>query len=274
MSISDRGTAVIIINTIAATGIKAPAALAESWQRTQRVSEKVHALGVRDSALYTPIYEAIMDDRDPAADPEVQRILTSGRISNGVVMAGVEAMAYAAFRDTCTEHADAIVSAWAKPFEAAAKTLDNAHQRIGDVPLEDSATILQKGGDIAQVWAQAQAAVHAVNTISGGWMALGEFTNRAANDQRYPVLRIASVDYKMWQDQHLTGGRAGGRKITITPWEAVLAGLTLSLPTFTEYAQRVDTIQQGAEQAAAQLEDDGRAYMTGRRPGWHKVTVL
>jgi len=260
MSISDRGTAVIIINTIAATGIKAPPALTESWQRTQRVSEKVHALGVRDSALYTPIYEAIMDDRDPAADPEVQRILTSGRISNGVVMAGVEAMAYAAFRDTCTEHADAIVSAWAKPFEAAADTLDKAHQRIGDVPLEDSATILSMSGDIAQVWAQAQAAVHDVNTISRGWMALGEFTNRAANDQRHRVLRIAAVTYQTWQDQHF----AGGRKSTITPWEAVLAGLTLSLPTYTQYRERVATITDGAQQAEVPPIDRARSHIAGR----------
>ena len=91
-------------------------------------------------------------------------------------------------------------------------------------------------------------------------MALGEFTHLAANDQRHRLLRIAAVDYPTWQDQHL----AGGRKSTITPWEAVLAGLTLSLPTFKQYRERVATIIDGAQQEAVPPIDHARSAIAGR----------
>jgi len=101
--------------------------------------------------------------------------------------------------------------------------------------------------------------VTTINAAVAGWFALAEFTHAAPNDPRYPALRLAAVDFQTWENHEL-------ERRKVTPWEATLLGLTLSLPTFAQYAARVEAIEVGRQRAAvAAIPIDGqRSYIAGR----------
>jgi hypothetical protein len=188
----------------------------------------------------------------------VQRVLTIRAIANEGVWQGVDALVFDAFRATLLEHADDVVHAWRTPFDKAAATLAAAHAKLGSVALEDTAAIVNQGGDSAAVWADAQSASAVITTITGGWVALGQLTDLARVDQRFRVLHLVDVDYQTWQDQQL-------ERRKLTPWQAVLAELTLSLPTMAEYRRRIAAIEDGHRQAQQRAEAEARAYGSGRR---------
>ena len=259
MSTTDRAFASQVFASLDKVGAKPPAAVTESWQQTQLLSEKVRALGIRPESVYAAIADALQRGDDPTLDAEVQRILVASQISNDGVTSGVDEIAYSRFRAVVTEHADGIIAAFCKSFDAAAKTLADAHQAFGDVDLTDTDAVLRKGGDAAARWAQATAAVATIDTINQGWTMLAMFAGLAGNNPRYHVLRIAAPTFEQWQTLELAGRK-------LTAWEALLAGLTLSLPTYTQYRARVATITDGAQQEAAQIEDDQVRLRTGRRP--------
>ena len=168
------------------------------------------------------------------------------------------ALAYDRFREVCHAHADRLVKAWRDPFDAGAATLVTAHERIGSVPLEDTATIMRRGDDIAAVWTTALAASATIDDIAAGWMALHHFTRQVANDRRHRVLRTIDVDYQTWTEQSLADR-------TLSPWDAVLAGLALQLPTVAEYRERVRTIEDGARRTAEREAQAAHDRLTGRR---------
>lgn len=256
MNLSTRALTVQIINSINATGANAPKAVTDTYQRTAQLSAAAHNLHVGPAALGDAVLAALDADRNPAADPEVQRVFIASQIANEGIAQHIDNALSQRFREVCQQHADAIVQGWAKPFDQAAATLTTAHQRIGSVPLEDTATIMRKGHDIAAVWAAAQNAAATIDTITGGWSALAEFTRLASVNRNLLVLRFADVDYPTWDRHHLTEKR-------LTPWEAVILGLQLSLPTLGEYRARAAAIELG-ESAPEQMLDTQRSAVAGR----------
>jgi len=261
-TLTDKNDARQILAAFTQLDIKPPAAVAAAYERTTRISAGTQNLAPKDEDLYHAVTSALDGRRDPAADEEVQRILTAAAIANQGVMMGVETILYDQLRNVVTEHADQIMTALAKHFEAAATTLTAAHQTLGNVPLEDTATIVRKGGDAAKIWGQAQQAVAVVNTTLSGWISLAALTRLAPNHPRYAVLRLAPVTFEQWGSLELTERK-------ISPWEAVLLRLPLALPTFEQYHQRVETIEQGNQRIAQHAEQDRQAYLAGRRPPVH-----
>jgi len=259
MQITDKLHARQIVSTFEIVNAKPIKAVADGFDHANRLSAATRNLAAPESALSEAVAAALMADRDPAADAEVQRVLTASQIANQGVMQGVDAIAYDRFKAVCQQHTDAIVKAWSVPFVVASATLATVHQRIGDVPLEDAATILAMGSDAAALWAQARAASKVIEAASAGWLALGEFTRSASNDPRYPVLRIAAVDYRTWNVQQLERRR-------VTAWEAVAARLNLSLPTMAEYRARIATIEAGEQRSRQAAEAQRQDRITGRDP--------
>jgi len=257
MALPDRLTISQLITSLDKLGVKAPAAVTAGYERTNRVSLGAQNLGPHPDDLYVAIAAALAADQNPSADPDVQRVLTASQIANGGIMQGVDAIVFDQFRAVCTEHADAIIKALAKPFDAAVKTLDTAHKAIGNTPLENSPEILRKGGDIANVWLEAQVAVATIDTAITGWSALGEFTRLAPTDHHHRVLRLAAVSYQEWMTQGL-------RESKLKPWEAVAAGLDLNLPSFGEYRDRIAVIQQGQSLVDQAPIDRERSHIAGR----------
>jgi len=253
---SDSMLARQVINVINATGIKVPAAVTDTWEQVELLSTAGRQLSPGD--VSPAVAEAILAGRDPAADPEVQRMVTAQQIAGEGMMRSLDAIGYERFRGACLEHADTIVTAWRKPFGQAAATLTAAHDRIGDIPLEDTASIMQRGSDIAAVWATAQAAGKVIDIITTGWVALGNFTRTVSDSRNYQVLRLAGCDYAAWQAKELQGKR-------LTPWELLCAGLSPSLPTALEFRQRVAAITQQAQAEAQTGEVDSlRSAIAGR----------
>jgi len=254
---TDRATARTLLNAIETTGASMPK-VAAAYAHATKISDSGRALGIPQDALALAVSAALEDDRDPGDDPEVRRIVTTNAFANPAVAQAVDAQAFEGFRAVCRHNLDAIVKALRTPFAAAAATLAEAHSRIGDVPLEDTGTIMRKGADVAEVWAKATAAVKVIDAADAGWQALGTITGASASDRRYRVLRFASVDYATWVEREFEG-------MKLSPWDATRAGLTLSLPTVTEYRERVAVITAGHAADAHQDERARNAALTNRR---------
>jgi len=257
MNLSDRATARTLLSAIESTGASMPK-VAAAYAHATKISDSVNALGIPQDALALAVSAALEDDRDPGDDPEVRRIVTTNAFANPAVAQAVDAQAFEGFRAVCRHNLDAIVVALRTPFDAAAATLAEAHARIGDVPLEDTGAIMRRGEDIAEVWAKATTAVKVIEAADAGWQALGEITRASSSDQRYRVLRIADVPYSEWISSELEGKK-------LKPWDAMLAGLTLSLPTMSEYRQRVAVIVAGHAGVAEQDARRQLAHATNRR---------
>lgn len=255
-NITDKAAARLLLNAITGTGAAAPSTIVDAHTAAATLSSQVRNLHPGEAALAAAVAAALEAGRDPAADPDVQRILTAAQLANDGLTQHVDAIAYGRFRDVCRAEADAVVHAWRAPFDQAAATLTTAHRRVGQLPLDDTADWLRHGSDIGQVWADAQAAAATVATITAGWSALVDLGRLATLDPRHRILRLAAVDYDTWHDQQLAF-------TTTTPWQAVLLGLPLSLPTPAEYQARVRHIENGSRKVQPVL-DPGRSHIAGQ----------
>jgi hypothetical protein len=258
MDATTRSSATQIITASKAVGATLPRPVLEGHAETARLTAAARDMSPPPDALYAAVVAALDDGRDPAADPEVQRVVTATTIGNQAVATAVDNIAFGRFTEICREDADQIVGVWRKPSDKAVDVLTAAHDRIGDLPLEDTATIMAKGDDIAAVWADAQAAAKVIDTVAGGWYALADLTRLATNDPRYVLLRTVSCDYQTWQSQEL-------ERRKLTPWQIVLARLDLSLPTMSRYRDRVRVIEDGHAAAHEQAERNRSAARGGRR---------
>src|SRR4051812_3069590 len=66
------------------------------------------------------VADALVAGRDPAADPEVQRLAVQRVLDDNGVGPALELEMLRRFADTCASHADTIVAALRKPFDKAA----------------------------------------------------------------------------------------------------------------------------------------------------------
>jgi len=256
MNITDRAATAQIIQATTTTGATPVKAVADAHAHVVKLAAEVRGIGVAQGAIGQAVAEALDRGDDPAADSEVQRLLAATQISGEGTAQAVDAIVFEAFREAVHENADALVKSWQQPFDKAAATLATAHQAIGDLALDDHIAIMVKGGDIAKVWGDARNAADTIGRIVMGWSALGEVAHLASRDQRWNALRLAAVDPAAF-------GAIDPRKIT--PWEAVLAGLDLSLPSFEQYHQRVRAIEQAAARAQHDAQGDALDHATGRQ---------
>lgn len=238
--------------------IKVPKAVTDAYADTERViNEAQHLAGPRDG-LGAAVAAALFAGNDPEADPVVQRIVTSTAIGNEGIARQVQDIAFDRYREAVIEHNEAIVKAFRKPFDTAATSLTEAHTRIGDIALDDTAAILIKGNDIAEVWAKARTANKAIGDIVIAWAALGEFTRIAPADQNHRILRLANPDFATWEERSLTG-------MKLDAWGCLLAGLTLELPTFAEYRERRAHIAAEKQRVSFELQSAATGIAAGKR---------
>jgi len=255
VNITDRAATGQIIEATTSTGAKPIPAIADAHARAVRLSAAVRNLGSRRDDLAVAVAAALDRGDDPGSDPEVQAILVRQQIDNEGVAQAVDAIAFETFREVCHEHADQLVQSWRVPFDQAAGVLFSAHAAIGDLPLDDHAGWLAKGKDVASTWGNARAADATIDRIVLGWSALGEFTRLVSRDRRWNVLRLGAVG-------PVTFGALNDKA---TAWEAILAGVVLSLPTFDQFHDRVRVIQEAAARAQADAEQAAHDWATGRQ---------
>lgn len=248
-----------IITVSETIGAKLPKPVTAAFERTARIREAAGKLGAREGALVTAIIAALDAGTDLATDPEVQRIVAAQTLGNGIQQA-VENQVADDMRIVFRDQAEHIIAAWRPVFDAAAAELLTCRAALGDVALEDTASILRAGGQAADTWARATKANDRLEQINGAWQSLGMLTRLAPNDQRYHVLRVADVDPETWETQQL-------ERQKLSAWELARRGLNLSLASVADYRARIRAIEHAAEVAQEQAEQRRRDAMTGRRTG-------
>lgn len=229
-----------IITISQQVGAKLPAPVVEAYTRATQISAAASDLLPGPNELVNAIINALDNSRGPSSDADVQRALVAMQIGDAGIAKQVESVVAEQMRDTFRAHADGIVKAWAKPFDEAAAALHRCHERIGQVQLDDTATILRAGGDIALVWAQAKDATGVTQALADAWTALATMTGFAPVDPRYVALRIAAATREQWD-------ASGLERAKPTAWDAMLADLTLGLADRAEYQRRVAAVQPAPE---------------------------
>jgi hypothetical protein len=242
-----------IIANSNSVGAKLPAPVLEAYERATRITKAAQSIYPPRDALMVAVIAALDAGQDPAADADVQRAYLAQQIgSSEGIGRGVGDIVAGQMLDVFREHADPIVKAWTKPFDQAAKALAAAQDVLGPVPLTDTTSILALGGNAAEVWAQAQHAAQVLASIDQAWGELAGLTRLATIEQHYPALRIASVDADTWQTQNLHSRK-------VSAWEALSAGLSLSLPTMQEYRRRIAALQREMAEATVIEQPRDRA---------------
>lgn len=248
--------------TFNATGTTAPDALEAAVTQQAQATEAANHLGVPAQELAEAFVNALARGvDDPATDPTVQALITTNALAG--VRDHVIATALGRTRETFVSARDEIVSIWRKPYNTARDALTSAHQALGGVDLDDTATIVSLGGDAADVWAAATKAARTIDTINHGWVALARLC-RVDAGANYQPLRLAAIDWDTWKTQELA------RK-SLTPWDAIGLGLHLDLPTLAEYRARVATLEQGRTDEQARRTQAQKDSVKTPLPVWSRV---
>jgi hypothetical protein len=213
-------------------GVKIPKAITDAADKAEATTEAARGFRVPVGAYAQAVYEAIEAGNDPAADPQVHRLIACDRLNHPDLPANVAALASVRVTEEARKHGDTVVSALRTPFDTAAEAIAACAERIGDTPLTETDRILRHGGDIAAVWSAALGAVETIAKIGTAWNHLATAAGLEA-EPRYAVLRLVDLGDARWPDV--------AAKPQPDAWELHTMGLRLSLATFDEYDQRVTT---------------------------------
>lgn len=233
LGMTDRTTAANIRSTFAAISVDPPKSVTAAYAKAEKLTEKASHLGSEPGALEAAVTDAILAGREVHTDPAVTAgIVGQALASNQAISEAVAGVASDLIRGACFAELDNIVNAWAVAFDQAVNELKEAHDRIGDLPLDDTTAILAKGRDIADVWAEAQNADRTIDVIVGGWTSLMQMVRVSVNpDQR--ALRLAELTLDQWQTIPAKA----------KAWDLIRAGIRPDLPTLDEYRRRIALIQ-------------------------------
>lgn len=197
----------------------------------------------RPRDLARAVLAALDAGKDPAADETVQRGLAAVQVAGmrDTLLSELDADV----TETMRANADKIIGAWSKGFNALSATLSTAFTQIGDFDLDDTRSVLSRGGDAADTWTKTRDAVARVEKAMTGWAALMDLTHLASLNGEHRPLRYAELSLEQF--------RAVPRKAG--PWKLLSAGATLSLPTAAQYRDRVAAVEDAirAEAAAEEL---------------------
>lgn len=240
-------------------GLKLPKGVLQARAVNDKVSAGVAAIPAHNlTGVAVAVADALSRDSDPLTDPAVAKAIALSVITGTGVFIHIEAASLARLADSCDQAQDEIVAELRKPFDQAAAALVLAHERIGDLDLtDDTQLILAKGGDIAKIWATAVEANKLIDQIILAWFSLSQIIRTEQADRRWINLRLVNTDAE-------TFDRLNWGRVAISAWDAVRAGVELSLPTLSEYTERRAVLtEQRAEIAAVASRAPKRpSYLT------------
>jgi len=232
-----------IVTTTETIGAKVPADLTKAIARAAKIREAVYSIRSGRQDLAAATLTAIDAGRDPAADPEVQAILTRRALTDGVEVL-VANMVDADVVTALQGNVDALIESWQAPFDKAAQEIATAAASLGNIDLDNAADVLHKGGNAAEQWGIATRANRTIREITDAWTTLAHQTGFAPLNRHHIVMRMAEPTLEQWEDQQL-------QERNISAWEANGLGLKLSLANRETLPQRINSI---ATQRAARAQ--------------------
>lgn len=243
---SNLRTAQTLTATLARIGGIAPKAMTTDLETLTRLAKEVDRLDVADR-FGASVLDALAAGRDLETDPAVRQAAVRRQLMAGLPSVRHE-LATRSER-LLFDHADAVLVAYAKPFDKAAAVLAAAAQTLGAIDLDDSRAVLAKGPDAAAAWARAQQAVDVITQARQAWETLYQVTHSSTIDSRFACLVYADIPPATWFDDGLAAQHPSDRP---TPWECVVAGYPLALATPEVHEQRRAAIYaEGARRDAA-----------------------
>lgn len=253
-----------IISTTETVGAKVPAEITKAIARAADVRVKVHSMTADRNKLAEAVLAAIDGKRDPAGDPEVQRIATIRALSDGVqevVSTRVDADVTTALQG----NVDALIESWQEPFNKAADEIATAAQKLGNIKLEDAAAVLHRGGDSAEQWGLATKANRTIREILDAFAMLAHQTGFVSLNLHHIALRMADVTLDQWEEHQLTERK-------LSAWDAHQLGLTLSLANRETLPQRINRLStmRDARATAAVHRETGKGTGTAGLTGYAK----
>jgi hypothetical protein len=201
-------------------GAEVPKPVRAEHDKLAALADKVRTLDLRHDLAGVTL-AALEDGRDPFGDPAVVAELTRTNLSRQqTALTDALTERAGAF---LAEHAAQVWAAFRGPFGAAADTLRTALAALGPLDLADTAAVLARGGDAADVWAAATRAEATVRHVRSAWKLLGAASSSwPAEPARHRLLIIADVPAERWANDRLDGTSLGA-------WDALRAGYPLSL---------------------------------------------
>lgn len=220
-----------------ALGIPLPAEVADAAERTatvvSRLSERPNGQG---DTLTLAVIAAVEAGTDPAADPEVQRVLAARDLDGLVMLPGIVSDTLAELeRETIRLYAPELVDSWRPAFDAAATKLAECHQALDGTPLADTETVVRLGPAASAAWASAQDAAATIDRIHASWSALHNLV-MGTEVRVFRMLAIADINPKRWLSSDLDEKPAD-------PWDALGRGLSLRLPTVVDFTEQAAAIR-------------------------------
>lgn len=243
-----------ILRTTEKVGAKVPGDITKAYARYEKVNAALSTIYVGGNALADATLAAIDNNRDPAADPEVQRILASQSTGQEGVTGAVRQTVLGELVQAAGANADKLIAAWQKPFDTAALTVRETAQQLGPIALSDAQAILTKGGDAAEQWTKASQANHVIDDIVAAWTLLAAQTQFVPDSRNLHLLKFTDPTLEQWEEHGLNARR-------LSAWDAHALGLPLTLADGPEYMARARRHDQ-ARQKRALLEQQ---RSTGKR---------
>lgn len=231
-------------SAVTAAGAKFPRPVAQAITERDSLVAAANALpAVTTDAIGDAIAAALIEDRDPFVDLQVQRLALAHLIAGStgdavayIVLAAAERRILAAL----SGHVDPILDTLVTAANHLGTELATAAEVIGDHDLHDHAGILAIGEDAARAWADARAALQQLRIIDAGWLALAELTGFASPSVD-PIIRYASVTLDQYEHH--------GRRPEF--WQLIRGGVTIEFATASTITDRTDRINHERERRQA-----------------------
>ena len=231
-----------------AAAVKDRAAVLDEYAR--------QATEARSKDLAAALFTSMSKGANVFTDKALLPALVADAITRQGMAERVADVADGRLESTVIEHADEIHDALRAKFDEHAATITAAHDALGGVDLDAAQDIVARGGDAAQHYVDARAAIAALQPILGAVQALHRLTGR---DLRPGADAIAEFTPEQWNSYTQRADR--------DPWAALNHGARLRLATPQEQAE-----SRAAANHAAEMTALGRS--NAERKAWARSTGL
>lgn len=246
-----------------AYGAPVPDALTDTIDRLEHVASTAAAPQTVPGGLAAAMVAAAEDGRDVLGDTDVRRHIAAGALARNYPRDEVETILEARRVAALAQHAPDLIATWQPMIEAAQSTLVAARKELPGIDQVGAGDIGALRPGQLKTWGEAREARLLVVHVTKCWSLLVTAAELARVTD--PTRPLTITDATLIE----LDGIPSGAKVE----DVVVSGLALSLPTPTEFAQRVARVEaERAARQAARQEAERTAMRTLPPAGVMRVT--